>query len=56
MIKKYKLGSFRVASSTVIDYEACLNEEQLEAVTAGEGPILVIAGQGVVRPGQLPIE
>jgi len=44
LIKKYKLGSFRVASS--IDYEACLNEEQLEAVTAGEGPILVIAGAG----------
>jgi ATP-dependent DNA helicase UvrD/PcrA len=29
-----------------IDYRAALNDAQLEAVTAGEGPVLVIAGAG----------
>ena len=29
-----------------INYEASLNKQQLEAVTAGKGPILVIAGAG----------
>ena len=30
----------------MIDYERHLNPEQLEVVTSGEGPILVIAGAG----------
>ena len=34
------------ASALSIDYAAALNSQQLAAVTAGEGPSLVIAGAG----------
>ena len=44
-MKKFTLKGVR-GTSTRINYEASLNEQQLEAVTAGGGPILVIAGAG----------
>lgn len=46
MIKKFNLKEAQKHSLPNIDYEAHLNLQQLEAVTAGEGPIMVIAGAG----------
>ncbi len=46
MARRYTLQNDRGASRYRIDYAAELNDEQLEAVTAGPGPMLVIAGAG----------
>jgi len=43
-MKDYRLSEFH--SSTHIDFPACLNEQQLAAVTGSEGPCLVLAGAG----------
>jgi len=43
-MKKYTLSSPAVRSH--IDYRADLNSQQYEVVTAGDGPILVVAGAG----------
>lgn len=46
-MKKFNLhGVQKNLSSRIIDYERHLNPQQLEAVTAESGPILVIAGAG----------
>ncbi len=37
--------------SSTIDYERDLNPAQLEAVTAADGPVLIIAGAAGKRPG-----
>ena len=45
--KKYVLKKREaVKSDYKVDYEADLNQAQLDAVTSKEGPILVIAGAG----------
>jgi len=46
MSRQYTLQRFPVSTSIHVDYAAELNEQQLAAVTAPPGPILVIAGAG----------
>lgn len=45
-VKKYKLQSERKNLIRRVNYEAELNPQQLEVVSAAEGPLLVIAGAG----------
>ncbi len=45
-VKKYKLQSERKNLVRRVNYEAELNPQQLEVVSAEEGPLLVIAGAG----------
>src|SRR5437763_13978654 len=46
MSREYTLQRARTSSSGHIDFAAELHEQQLAAVTASPGPILVIAGAG----------
>src|SRR5678810_34699 len=46
MSRQYTLQRASASTSIHIDYAAELNEQQLAAVTAPPGPLLVIAGAG----------
>src|SRR3981081_2531140 len=46
MPREYQLHSLPSVSTSSIDYRAELNDQQYEAVTAGPGPSLVLAGAG----------
>src|SRR2546427_11234922 len=46
MSRQYTLQRAPVSTSIHVDYAAELNEQQLAAVTAPPGPLLVIAGAG----------
>jgi len=46
MSGQYTLQRVLRSTSIHVDYAAELNEQQLAAVTAPPGPILVIAGEG----------
>jgi hypothetical protein len=47
MSRQYTLQRTPTSASIHIDYAAELNQQQLAAVTAPPGPILVIAGRGL---------
>src|SRR3954468_16466782 len=46
MAREYTLQRASTSSSIHIDYDSELNEQQLAAVTAPPGPMLIIAGAG----------
>lgn len=45
-MKQYPLKTIVTSKADIIDFEKELNPQQLQVVTAGNGPILVIAGAG----------